>query len=201
MARALVSSVIRDYLSKVTHDKGEARQGEARQGKARARMSKHGEQMNEEAQLTGEYPIDTESLSKGDTITAETIERAFGVRRGTDAFNLASMKASNYIARRFLDRGEVVTITQRKQNLVILTDEEMPTHNARLFRNDIKRAARTHMRMLGGDRSKMSEETQKVHDRELTVQGAQLSAVSRARRELRASSVQRQTPALLAKKV
>jgi hypothetical protein len=57
------------------------------------------------------------------------------------------------------------------------------------------------MRMLGGDRSKMSEETQKVHDRELTVQGAQLAAVSRVRRELKASSVQRQTPALLAKKV
>lgn len=156
--------------------------------------------MSEEAQLTGEYPIDTESLNKGDVIAVEVIERAFGVIRGTDAFNLASMRASSYIARRFLERGEVVTITQRKHDLVILTDEEMPTHNARLFKNDIRRAARTHMRMLGGDRSKMSEETVKIHDRELTVQGAQLAAVSRVKRELRAKPVERTTPALLAKK-
>jgi hypothetical protein len=164
-------------------------------------MSNKGDAMSEEAQLTGEYPIDTESLAKGSTISADTIERAFGVTRGTDAFNLASMKASNHIARRFLERGEVVTITQRKHDLVILTDDEMPTHNSRLFKNDIKRAARTHMRMLGGDRSKMSEDTLKVHDRELTIQGAQLAAVSRVKRELRAKPVERTTPALLAKKV
>lgn len=148
--------------------------------------------MDEE--LTTEYPLDVEQLQKGSIIPAERIEHAFRVVRGTDAFQMASMRASKYIARRFLDRGEIVTVTQRKHDLVILTDDEMPAHNARLFRNDIKKAARAHARMLGGDRSKMSDETLKLHDRALTVQGAQLAAIGQARREIAATSRERLTP-------
>jgi hypothetical protein len=146
--------------------------------------------------MTSEYPLDTESLQKGSVISAATIEHAFNVKRGTDAFQMASMRASKYIQGRFLDRGEVVTLTQRKHDLVILTDDEMPAHNARLFRNDIKKAARAHARMLGGDRSKMSDATVKLHDRALTVQGAQLAAISRARLEVKAATRERTTPAL-----
>lgn len=146
-----------------------------------------------EAELT-EYPIDTDSLAKGSRVPAETIERAFHVKRGTDAYQMAAMRASQYIARRFLDRGEIVTVTQRKHDLVILTDEEMPAHNARLFKNNIRAAARTHARMLGGDRSKMSEETLRVHDRALTVQGAQLAAMASACKDLKPRPRERQLP-------
>src|SRR5678810_469565 len=102
------------------------------------------ESIEEETECTGEYPIDTDSLTKGSRIAAEVIERAFNVTRGTDAYQMAAMRAVNHIARRFLDRGEIVTVTQRKHDLVILTDDEVPAHNARLFRNDIRKAARAH---------------------------------------------------------
>ncbi len=144
--------------------------------------------------VTTEYPIDTDSLVKGSTVSTETIERAFGVKRGTDAFNIAALKACQYVARRFLDRGEVVTVTMRKHALVILTDEEVPEHNARVFRNEIKKAARAHARSAGADRSKMSVETQAVHDRHLVVQGAQLAAMAQVRRELRPAVRERSTP-------
>lgn len=147
-------------------------------------------------ELTDEYPIDTDALTKGSRIPAETIERAFGVKRGTDAYQMASMRAVKYVSRRFLDRGEIVTITQRKHDLVVLTDDEMPAHNARIFRNNLRAAARSHARMLGGDRSRMSEDTIKLHDRALVVQGAQLSALGRARAEVKAMPRERATPAL-----
>lgn len=143
-----------------------------------------------------EYPIDVDGLQKGSRVAAEVIESAFRVKRGTDAFQMASMRASKFIARRFLDRGQIVTITQRKHDLVILTDEEMPAHNARLFKNDIRKAARAHARMLGGDRSQMSNDTLAIHDRALQVQGAQLAAIGRVRREIAASMRERSTPAL-----
>lgn len=130
-----------------------------------------------DVELMTEYPIDVERLSKGDCVVAAMIESAFNVKRGTDAYQMAAMRASEFISKRFLDRGEIVTITQRKHDLWILTDEEMPAHNARLFKNDIRRAARVHARMLGGDRSKMTSDTLKLHDRALTVQGAQLAAI------------------------
>lgn len=154
--------------------------------------------IDDETECTGEYPIDTDSLVKGSRVAVETIERAFKVKRGTDAYQMAAMRATQHIARRFLERGEVVTITQRKHDLVVLTDEEMPSHNARLFKNEIRKAARIHQRTLGGDRSKMSAETVKVHDRTLTVQGAQLAAISRATREVKAQMRERQTPGLIA---
>jgi len=155
------------------------------------------EAIEAEVECTGEYPIDTDSLVKGSRIPAEVIERAFNVKRGTDAYQMAAMRAVNHISRRFLDRGEIVTITQRKHDLVILTDDEVPAHNSRLFRNDIRKAARAHARMLGADRSLMSERTIKLHDRALAVQGAQLAAVSRVRREFSPSPRARTTPASL----
>jgi len=149
---------------------------------------------------TSEYPIDTESLIKGSRIAVEVIEHAFNVKRGTDEYNLAAMRARQYIERRFRDRGEIVTITQHRHDLIILTDDDMPEHNVAMFKAKIRGAARTHTRMLGGDRSKMSEETLRVHDRALTVQGAQLSALRKATREVTASVRKRETPALVAGK-
>jgi hypothetical protein len=154
-------------------------------------------QDEDDCDLTSEYPIDTDSLVKGSTISAEVIEKAFGVKRGTDAYGMAAMRAVAYISRRFLDRGEVVTITQRKHDLVVLTDEEVPAHNARLFRLNIRRAARAHGRMLGSDRSLMSNDAAAIHDRSVAVQGAQLQAISKVIRETRALRRERQTPGLV----
>lgn len=150
-----------------------------------------------EETVTGEYPLDTDSLVKGSHIPAEVIELAFNVRRDTGAYQIAFMRAANYIQRRFLDRGETITITQRRFDLIILTDEEVPAHNERLFRNEIRKAARTHARSSAADRSQMSEATAKFHDRTLVVQGTTLAAISRVTREIKAATRTRATPALL----
>lgn len=146
--------------------------------------------------ITEDYPLNTDDLAKGSIVSVEAIERAFSVLRGTDAYQLAYMRCSQYIAAKFRERGEIITTTQRNHSLVILSDEEVPAHNARMFKQSIQRAARSHVRTLGADRSQMTEETQGLHDRTLTVQGAQLSALSRARSEIVAAPRERSTPVL-----
>lgn len=145
---------------------------------------------------TREFPIETDKLTKGSRIDASIIEEAFGVVRGTDAYQMALLHARTYISERFRERGEIVTMTQRKHDLVVLTDEEMSPHNANGFVMAIRKAGRKHKLMLGGDRSKMTDATVKSHDRALTVQGAQLSAISKAKREVKLVTHERSTPLL-----
>ena len=147
----------------------------------------------EDLNQTTEYPIATEHLRKGDTITAETIERAFSVRRDTDAFRMAALKIREYVAKRFRDRGEVVTVTERKHDLVILTDEEASKYNHERFAINIRGAARAHSRNLGADRGMMSAEVQREHDRRLVVDGRVLGAI-RSERAAIVSEHRRVTP-------
>lgn len=150
---------------------------------------------------TTEYPLQTEHLHKGSIIAAGVIEEAFQVKRGTDAYQMAVMRAIEYIARRLASRGEVVTVAQRKHDLVVLTDDEAIGHNAQQFKIAIRKARRSHTRQLAVDRSQVSTSTLlKEHDRNLEVGGHVISSISRATREITAAVRQRDTPALVAGK-
>lgn len=145
---------------------------------------------------TTEYPIATGHLVKGSVIAAQAIEKAFNVKRGTDAYQLAAMRAVEYIAERFEERGEIVTITQRKHDLVVLTDDEAIEHNARQFKAGIRKSTRSHHRALGVDRSRVAPERLADHDRGLEAQGRTLAAIRQARREVKPAPRERSTPAL-----
>lgn len=150
---------------------------------------------------TTEYPLQTEHLTKGSIIPAHVIEEAFGVKRGTDAYQLAAMQACNYITERFAARGEVVTVAQRKHDIAVLTDDEAVRHNKQQFRAGIRKARRSHARQLGVDRSQISTpQLVAEHDRSVEVAGRVLSAVSRVTREIAASVRKRETPTLVAGK-
>ncbi len=148
---------------------------------------------------TSEYPIDTRELHKGSIIAPEIIERAFGVKRETRAYQLALLRARNYIERRFLDRDEVVTIVTRRDAIVILLDEEASVYNEREFWNDIDAARRKHGRMLGTNRANLSDARIDSHDRATETQGRVLAAVRQARKEPpKIGPTPRNTPALRA---
>jgi len=143
---------------------------------------------------TTKYPIQTDHLVKGSIIPAQTIERAFNVQRGTDAYQLAAMRAGKYIEDSFEDRGELVTVVQRRHDLVVLTDDEAVGHNARQFRVGIRKAARSHRRALAVDRAQISPVRLQEHDRNLEVNGRILSAIRTAKREILPSPRPRETP-------
>jgi hypothetical protein len=123
-----------------------------------------------------EYPFDTDALEKGSRITVEEIEKAYGVSFGTDAYQLASLKAVSYIERRFRDRGVVVTVVQRKGEVVVLTDSEAAVENARQFDLKMKGAARAHFRNMNVDRANLPPGELEVHDRNLEVEGRRRAA-------------------------
>jgi hypothetical protein len=141
------------------------------------------------------YPFDTDDLVKGSVIPAAAIELAYGVQRGTDKYGLALMNARVHVANAFRARGEVVTVTQRKHDLVVLDDPSAADYNARRFWREIGSAAQCHVRQLGVDRSRLSEEQVKRHDGSLTTQGRVLGAVREARK-ITLVPRERQTPGL-----
>ncbi len=143
-----------------------------------------------------EYPFDTDSLDKGSRIDIATIESAYGVRFGTDDYALAALRAGAYIERRFRERGVVVTVVQRKGEVVILTDSEASNENARQFDLKVRGAARAHFRNVGVDRSKLLEAEVGAHDRTVETQGRQLAAMRQAKRLPKPTPHKRTTPLL-----
>jgi hypothetical protein len=130
---------------------------------------------------TTEHPIATNSLSKGDVIAAAYLERAIGAPRETDAYRLGLRRIIDYVTRRLRDRGEIVTIVERKHSLVILTDAEASEYNAQRFNIELRGAARAHARNLGVDRSKLPDAQLAKHDRALETNGRILHAIRRER--------------------
>jgi hypothetical protein len=151
--------------------------------------------MAEEQQAT-EYPITTTHLRKGSIVSVEVLEEAFGVKRGTDAFQLAALRAADYITKRLAQRGEMVTVAQRKCNLVILTDTEASSYNEQRFDTEIGSAARALRRMAAVDRSQVDATRLAAHDRALEVRGRMLAAARRERRQASLAPHKRETPAL-----
>lgn len=136
--------------------------------------------------MTTKHPFETDHLSKGDTVPASVIEEAFHVTRGTEAYQLAWLRAKTFVVKAFEDRGEVVSVVHRKYDLVILTDTEQVDYNADAFRAGIRAAVRAHKRALGADRAQIDEARLADHDRAVLNQGRILSAVTRERRAIAA---------------
>lgn len=125
---------------------------------------------------TTEYPLATDQLIKGSRVERAEICRAFSVEPDTKAFRLALMRARHYIEGRFLDRGEVVTITEDNGSLMILTDAEAAVFNDDAVWRYVKRAARSLVRQRAVDRAQLTPAQVSVHDRALEVNGRALAA-------------------------
>lgn len=141
-----------------------------------------------------EYPFDTDSLEKGSRISVDTIEHAFSVSHGTDAYQIAALRAVAYVERRFRDRGIVVTVVQRKGEIHVLTDAEAAVENARRFDLGIGAATRAHFRNQHVDRSQLPANEIDRHDRRLESDGRYLSGGKTARALPAPRPHQRATP-------
>lgn len=129
-----------------------------------------------------EYPLVTDHLTKGSRITVDEIERAFGVKRGTDEYRFKMLRARAYVEQRLSDRGELVTLISEGYDIVILTDEEASAYNARRFETSRRAGERAFVRLGQVDRSRLSEEASKRHDRDLVAIGRRIQADHAAER-------------------
>lgn len=138
------------------------------------------------------YPLDLSTLSKGDTLTAEQLEDAFGCARTDREYRFKLMALGLQIEEEFADgREETVTVTYPDDGIRILTDSEAVDYNPRMFRNGLRRAGKAHKRLAGVDRSQLNELEKARAEHELLVQNRLLQALKHARVELRSERSER----------
>lgn len=144
------------------------------------------------------YPIDTDGLTKGSIVDTETVERIANAERGTPAFHFWLLKLARFIRRELRDRGQIVTLTTRKERIEILDDGKASDYNARWFKHR-QRGMRRNLRQAAGvDRAQLTSAEQNRHDTEVARMGAVVLAMNKAQRKpLELKPAERSTPPTL----
>lgn len=135
---------------------------------------------------TEKYPIDFDSLEKGDVISNEELEKITGHKYGTTKFAFAVINLRQKI---FDKRGFTATHNQ-EIGLRILVDSESSFYNDKDFHNKRRGMFRAHKKMASVDVAQLSPVARELHERKLMSQSRVLSAV----RESRKISVKVETP-------
>ena len=142
------------------------------------------------------FPLDFDSLKKGDNITPDRLEKLTGKTRGTDGYNLAVLALRERIVRECKDRGKHFTVAVVKGTLRILTDEEAALYNVRTFRAGFRRSGKSLRRLTKVNVGQLSDQQKRDHERNLLVFGKMLQAARSARAAIAATPHQRMTPGL-----
>lgn len=144
---------------------------------------------------TERYPFSTDEYHKGDIVPTEVIERGYSVTRGTKEFQFALMSGRDFVAMSLAERGEFSTVVIEGECLHVLTDAEQVEYNSKQFAMGIRKARRSHRRMIGADRSQIGDpELLAKHDRTIEVHGRQLAAILRESVALSPPPTPRLTP-------
>jgi hypothetical protein len=133
--------------------------------------------------------IDFAALEKGSVISAQQIVQATGI--GTDSrwFPMGALQVREAIERYFREeRGLVVSMAQKGDDLRILTDSEASSTESKRFHGFRRRMTKAHRRMVAVDHGQLSFDEQEKHRRELLIQGAYMAAMHAARRTIRAET-------------
>lgn len=143
------------------------------------------------------FPIDFDSLAKGDVIAPERVEEFSSCKRGSDKFRLALLVLRERVVRELRERDKHYTVAIIKGQLRILTDEEAAIYNSRTFKHGFRRAVRSHRRLAHVDTAGFNELQKSDHERNLLVQGRMLQAARSALQSLVAVAHKRTVPGLL----
>jgi hypothetical protein len=138
--------------------------------------------------------IDFGALAKGTVIPAAEVERCLGLSRTHKAYSMAALGLRGAIESHFAADGLTVTVIQRSDDLVILTDREAAEYNRERFRQHVRGLRRSHRRAAGVDPVPLTEQERRDHDRALEIQGRILLAVAAVRREITPRPHERRTP-------
>lgn len=128
------------------------------------------------------WPIDFESLKKGDVITADELERIFKATPGskTYLFRMMSLKEKIEVERRKLH--DPIVVKECNNELHLLTDEQAVDYTDRECEMAKRRYGRNLKRMMSVDRSKLRGETDKRHLRNIEVRSRGYQAMQLAER-------------------
>ena len=142
------------------------------------------------------YPLDFDALNKGDVLTPESLARITSTEVGTPAYQFAILGLRCEIERELEAAGRPVTVKQDGDGLRILTDEEATDYNHAQLQAGLRKVARSHRRNLLVDRTQLSIEKQKAHDRRLIAEGAYVQSIAETRKRLPVLPHQRTVPGI-----
>lgn len=142
------------------------------------------------------FPIDVESLKKGDMISTAKIARWAGAKT-QDEIDFAKMHAMKQVEKELRDAGRLLTIRTLKDGLAILTDADASKHNCRSARSALNKHNRRCKLMAAVDRDELDPDQRKDHDRNLMNMRRVQQAIHRSRREIEPIEHERRTPRMV----
>lgn len=142
--------------------------------------------------MTARWPLDFDTLQKGDVITVERIETVMSTKRDDPHFWREKM----HLRAMLLKARPDFTVREVRGDLVICIDDDAAKYNENRFDVGVRTMVRSHERNTRVDIRNLSPERRGTHDATLVRQGRQLHALVQVRRELRLNPVVRNTPGL-----
>lgn len=129
------------------------------------------------------YPLDFDSLYKGDEVPVEKLAEIIDHPAGSDEYRFAVMTLADRIVNELSERGLDVVVVQRKGALRILTDTEASKHCYNEALRGHKIMGRNLGRTLLVDQTTLTEEERRIHDSRINVVSRMYQASKTARRE------------------
>lgn len=145
---------------------------------------------------TSRWPVDYDTLEKGDTVTRERLEQITGERAGSKGYQLKAIGLQSQIERELHSRGKLWTVKIEREEIRILTDPEASSHNHALQIQARKAMQKRFALNTAVDVAKLDDEQKKQHDRLMEVDGKYIQAITAVRQQLRLASHRRTVPAL-----
>lgn len=145
---------------------------------------------------TSRWPIDYDSLNKGDIIPVERCEEITGKRQGDSRYDLALLDLKDRIQGELHDRDKFWTLRTEKGAIKVLTDAEAYTYNHAEQVRARSAQVRRFALQSAVDVDKLSPDQRKEHERNVEVDGKYLQAMQGVRSQLRLSANKRNVPGL-----
>jgi hypothetical protein len=138
---------------------------------------------DENATELNPWPMDFDTLQKGDVIPVADVERMTGKKQGTKQYAFAALNIVKRMRDHLFDKEKFWTIAMRKDAICILTDVEAAEYNPHEYETSRNRLKRLHVQTLAVDSMKLSDDQRDTHYRRLQVQAFEMSAMRSARLE------------------
>ncbi len=121
---------------------------------------------------TNKYPIDFETVEKGDVFSVEMLEQITATKFGTDKFTFKVLALQGRITD---ETG--YTVKNHGDSLVVLKDEEASNYNDRMFKRFKRGMFHRHKLMQNVDVAQLSDTMKDQHERKVLTQSRYISAL------------------------
>lgn len=142
------------------------------------------------------FPIDYETLQKGDVVPVERIEEIVNMKRDDVRFSLKVAALVDRIRRELLDRDKPWTVAVVKGQIRVLTDAEATIYQ-RQRREQAHRSERQAFFYISKvDVAALTPEQRVEHEREVINSGRFIQAMENVRKQMRLEASKRAVPGL-----